>query len=121
MFTADGEEWRKKRATVSHSLFRGIAVTASGGGVAGTRGVVGGDGGGGRAATGGSGKALAVLANEEADSLLREVETLREEGGEVSGGASLGLLSLCWPVGAHSTDLCTQIKVVFEQCTAHAI
>ncbi|CAN0356191.1 unnamed protein product, partial [Ectocarpus sp. 8 AP-2014] len=83
VFTADGEEWRKKRATVAHALFRGGAVTASGGGVADTRGVVSGDVGGGRSAAGGSGKALAVLANEEADSLLREVEALREEGGEL--------------------------------------
>ncbi|CAM9237029.1 unnamed protein product, partial [Ectocarpus sp. 12 AP-2014] len=83
VFTADGEEWRKKRATVAHALFRGGAVTASSDGVAGTRGVVSGDVGGGRGATGGSGKALAVLANEEADSLLREVEALREEGGEL--------------------------------------
>ncbi|CAM9273988.1 unnamed protein product [Ectocarpus sp. 4 AP-2014] len=83
VFTADGEEWRKKRATVAHALFRGGAVTASDGGLAGSRGVVSGDVGGGRGATGGSGKALAVLANEEADSLLREMETLREEGGEL--------------------------------------
>lgn len=79
-------------------------MTASGGGVADTRGVVSGGVGGGRGAAGGSGKSLAVLANEEADSLLREVEALREEGGEVGGGAGLDLLSLWWPAGAHSTE-----------------
>ena len=56
MFTADGAEWREKRASVAHSVFR-----RSGG------------------------KGLSVLANEEADSLLKEVEALLEgaDAGEV--------------------------------------
>lgn len=91
VFTADGEEWRRKRATVAHALFRGGRGSSSstpdvGGG--------GGDGGGG----GGGDKGLAVLANEEANSLLREVEALREGGGEgeeVSGRREEQASSAC--------------------------
>ena len=56
MFTADGADWREKRASVAHSVFRGSG-----------------------------GKGVSVLANEEADSLLKEVEALLEDvnGGEV--------------------------------------
>ncbi|CAN0085044.1 unnamed protein product, partial [Laminaria digitata] len=56
VFTSDGAEWREKRASVAHSVFRGSG-----------------------------GRGLSVLANEEADSLLKEVEALWEDGdgGEV--------------------------------------
>lgn len=78
MFTADGEEWRRKRATVAHALFRGSSsAPAPAAAAPPSRDASPGSGGG-----GGGGKGLAVLANEEADSLLREVEALREEDGE---------------------------------------
>lgn len=83
VFTADGEEWRRKRSTVAHALFRGSSAPAApshGSKDASAGHGNGGSGGGG----GGSGTGLAVLANEEADSLLREVEALRQEEGEVS-------------------------------------
>eukprot|EP00752_Nemacystus_decipiens_P013048 g11543.t1 len=75
VFTADGEEWRRKRATVAHALFRGSSCAPGAAHPPHSRGASPGNGGG--------GKGLAVLANEEADSLLREVEALREEGGEL--------------------------------------
>lgn len=59
VFTADGDDWRAKRASVAHAMFRRNGSRL--------------------------GRDLALLANEEADALLGEVEALREAGarGEV--------------------------------------
>ncbi|CAM9570341.1 unnamed protein product [Pylaiella littoralis] len=89
VFTADGEEWRKKRTTVTHALFRGRAPGPSSGesgGVGGEGcgcGGGGGSGSGGGGGGGGGGKSLSVLANEEADSLLKEMEALQQQVKEV--------------------------------------
>lgn len=57
--------------------------------------------GGGGGAGGGGGKSLGVLANEEADSLLREVEALRDEKrGEGVSWGKLALMAERLPVGA---------------------
>eukprot|EP00903_Cladosiphon_okamuranus_P014695 g13621.t1 len=80
VFTADGEEWRRKRATVAHALFRVSSAPAA------SAPSPSGNARAGRASNGGGGgKGLAVLANEVADSLLREVDALRagEGGGEL--------------------------------------
>ncbi|CAM9590298.1 unnamed protein product, partial [Ascophyllum nodosum] len=77
VFTADGEEWRRKRASVAHAMFRGNSSR------------YGGDGAGRTAGLG-----LVALANEEADSVLREVEAMVRGGEDRDGEVKVEIVYL---------------------------